>query len=53
MKKHKLFFSSTFSKTSEILKRLNIIKSSVSNINSLIFNEWGLLNTDEEEGLVM
>lgn len=47
----KVIFSSNLVSSSDILKRINTIKSSVSNIDSIIFNEQSLLSKYEEGGL--
>ena len=47
----KLIFSSNYIDPSDILKKINIIKSQVSNIKSIKFNEQSLLSKNEEGGL--
>ena len=47
----KVIFSSNSISSSDILKRINIIKSNVYNIDSIIFNEQSLLSKNEEGGL--
>jgi hypothetical protein len=47
----KVIFSSNDIESSEILRRINIIKRNVLNINSIKFNEQSLLSKNEEGGL--
>ena len=46
-----VIFSSNYIDPSDILKKINIIKSNVLNIKSIKFNEQSLLSKNEEGGL--
>lgn len=48
---NKIIFSSNNLKSSDLLQKLNEIKNSVSNINTILFNEKSLLNSEIEGGL--
>lgn len=48
-----VIFSSLYTSSSEILKKLNVCKNSVSNIKSINFSERSLIDTAGKEGVSM
>lgn len=47
----KVIFSSNYIDPTDILKRINLIKRNILNIDSIKFNEYSLLSKNEEGGL--
>lgn len=51
IEEEKVIFSSNYVDPSDILRRINLIKRNILNINSIKFNEQSLLSKNEEGGL--